>query len=554
MVLTIVAGADSVKLKSPTFFVERLKKPIVADGTSIEYADSSNDYLVTGATITTLPGMATVSPILYGDLPASLRQVCTINGVSPADDGEFFIDGSACDSWGYVQDSVALDTTSDGLNTSIVKYKIVDNQPVRIDDLSGIWITDLCPACTTCETIYRLKYEVEAMKLWLNTLKDVSLYRSTFYDGISDDVATRQQILMNQRITSTEQSNACNKELQPDDRYLQLKGTQLLQQYMTTVHMWNYVVSRNNSSTLITIAPEDTTGFTVQTKRALTSCDGSQGIRCFIRVYPEHFINDSGEHVNKRPDYLISIYVPDKSNEVRFEPFLQDAIGADPDASKQKTALGDISAMTITNESSNNNAPNGVPCSDHKRADTSTTINPSSPEIPDDDREEPTFITAQVAGTYIVTTKFLPFIYYRVWRGYDSHGNPNYISIRGGTAQTITGQTVGTEGAVVYDFGITDKSVDTIPKLTAPNWRTTNPTNNDYLDAKTAPTCSVPFKIEWRVHIEWWIKDLRTQEIKREIEDYPYITNGIRTYFGEVFSDTTVLPIEPEPTSSGAET
>ena len=509
MILTIKQGDEYYQLKAPVFNLETQRLGMTASGQSIAFCDlpenteenptalqdflnqPENGMIVLGSTTTVVENQATTDLVIEGTVPEVLRRITTINNVSPNDQGEFFIDGSECDSWQYKE------------------------------DYSGIEIVDLCPACTSCETIYRLKYEVENLKLWLNTLKDVSLYWSTIYDPRTDYVAQRRKLLGSLRITGSTIKSTCGKDLTEDDRYMQLKGIQLLQQYMTVVHMWNYVVSRNNSSTLITIAPEDTTGFVVQTKRALTSCADAQSIRCCIDVQPrcaywDKFPSTPGGFPE---DYQISIYVPEKSNKVSFEPFDSDV--------QQQNALNGVYTMTIRTYASSlvQNQPVA-----YKQADTSPTLTPD-------------YIDAKVAGTYVVTTKFLPFIYYRAWRGLKSDGSKNYITMRGGKQdQDIQPYPVGDTGAVIYNFGLSDVETGYLE----------SPTEQDYLDAKTAPTCSVPFKIMWDITVTWQIAGE-----KPDVENYRYMANGIRAYYSDasVMSNTTVLPLEPEePTSSGAQT
>lgn len=579
MILTVIQDTEQTQLKAPVFILDRQELGIVASGSMITvteipeepeerqafFSDEDNGYLVLGSTATVVERQATINPVWDGRLPAPLRKVNTINGVGANAAGEFFIDGSECDSWGYIKNGIAEGSGKVDEEVWFVRRNKVTGELIKYKYPNGfgIWLTDACPACTSCETIYRLKYEVENLKMWLNTLKDVNMYRSTLYGDIPDHVAYRRDLLNQQRITEYNEDQACSSNLQPDDKYMQLQGIQLLQQYMTVVHMWNYVVSRNNSSTLITIAPEDTTGFVVQTKRALTSCGDKQSVRCFIRVYPSKTIYDNGTIIPGLPsDYPdVSIYVPDKSNTVEFEPYLQEVLGNNDIyiTDNQSKALGSLRKMTITNERTKSNSLTGARSTDCKRADTSTVVDPKEdPENMDDLRSMPDFIEAKVAGTYVVTTKFLPFIYYRVWRGYKdkAHTIPNYISIRGGTAQTISGEPGEIEGSTVYDFGITDHDTITVPDLTKVSWQTDNPTENDYLQAKTAPTCSTDKKILWHIHIEWWIKDKDPQDgsprIKKEEEDYLYRANGIRTYFGDIMSNTTVLPLEPdEPEQTG---
>ena len=112
-------------------------------------------------------------------------------------------------------------------------------------------------------------------------------------------------------------SDICASGLELDNDYLQLRSAQLLQQYMTVVHMWNYVVSRNNSSNIITVAPEDTAGFIVQTKRALPSCDDQFEVSCQIVVGKPKGIADNTRQefdLSNINDYDISVYTDSLSD------------------------------------------------------------------------------------------------------------------------------------------------------------------------------------------------------------------------------------------------
>ena len=441
-------------------------------------AGGTEGSIAIGCSVEPLYNSVTITPELSIELPDALKYIKTINGVAPTQDGEFFIDGSECDSWDILESG------------------------------TGISIVDLCPSCTKCESIYRLKYEVENLKMWLNTLKDVNLYLTA---GGVNEVKTRALLLSQYRITGEGKMSSCSTGIEFDDGYLNMRGLQLLQQYITTVHMWNYIVSRNNASTVIDVAPEDTTGFTVQTKRALTSCACAQTICCTIRIRPLGILKDNGEFESSLP-YPISVYVPDNSNTVRFEPLLSDE--------QQSLALNVDSCVIST-------APKSSP-TDIIYASTKTA---TTTEIP-----------AKVAGTYVVGVKFLPFVFYEAWRD----GEP--ISIRGGTATTISGKT-SSDGTVTYDFGISGHTTYVKPSpAPAPAALRGEPTESDYLTAKTVPTCSVPFKIVWDVTITWQVRELVDDtwiDKSPDIENYQYTANGIRSYFGDILQNTEIPPEEP---------
>ena len=181
--------------------------------------------------------------------------VKTINTLTPTEDGQFFIEGGECDSIyvsGGTDTVVAGDTVKKG---------------------GTLHLVDLCPACDKCETIYRLEREIEYMKIWLNLLKDNVLYTDAIAKG-------RATFLEGKRIAL---DAACEDPAYTEDPIVK-RGLQLMQQYFTLVHMWNYVVKEHNATTEIVTAPEDTAGFVVQTRRSLPSCGSSERIVCTIFV------------------------------------------------------------------------------------------------------------------------------------------------------------------------------------------------------------------------------------------------------------------------------
>lgn len=430
----------------------------------------------TDGKVTALNNRASFEPV-YDAVAASMPPVVqTINGVSPNDKGEFFLSGSECASW-----------------------DLADNDHT-------IQLVDLCPACTDCESLYRLKQEVIRMKLWLTLLRDVNLYK----DGGSRNSVN---FLWTRRIAK---EALCGPYMLGDDfnDYWQEEGftksLQLIQQYMTMVHMWNYLVNRNNKSDVIQVAPEDTAGFSVQTKRSITSCHETQSIRCNIAITAGTVLFDDGTSadlnlVGAEQNYPVSVFIPRAVLE--FAPY-----------SKKQSAAGIPPVATVNNVTSNIN------------------INPAASGEPVYCRSVDTGdIPSIAAGTYVVNAKFLPFVYSVME---DAEGNP--ISIRGTTATSISGTTTS-GGTISFQFFATD----TTPIPLA------EPTAKQYLDAKTAPTCSVDFKILWTVMITWTVKEGNTE--KTETQTYYYTCNGIRRYYSSsVIGGSTITPPETPSESTNA--
>ena len=425
-----------------------------------------------GARITALDNTASIAPD-YDSLTA-VQSACvrTINNVTPNSKGEFFLSGSDCTSWGVLE--------------------------------HGISLVDLCPACSDCELLYRLKQEVVRMKLWLTILRDVSL----FSPGSATNTAYKLWLrrLQEQPNCGAYILGSTFSDYAKDEGYQ--KGLQLIQQYMTTVHMWNYLVNRNNKSDVIQVAPEDTAGFVVQTKRSVTECgnavDSETGsmISCSVSITSCKAVNDDGSVHEELymdgsiTDYPVSVFVP--RSVVEFTPFtnrtdadLDDKIGI-PVIDTKERIVSNMKVDTYTIPSYN------------KKVYT-----------------EPLPIVA--AGTYNVTVKFLPFVYSVME---DADDNP--ISIRGTTAKAV--EPTEEDGEVIFQF----YNHDTTPEPRE------DPTTEDYINSKTAPTCSVDFKLMWTIVIEWITTD-KLGNINREEQTYNYVCNGIRrSYSSSVIDGSTI--------------
>lgn len=379
--------------------------------------------------------------------------VQSINGVYAASDGSFFLQGSECDSWGYIADGKALGTGSE------------EPETVAESGAVGIWLTDLCPACQTCDVIFAIKQDIEYMNVLLNMIKDVELHNSPILEANK---------------AGLESMTISGQNCPPAwTRFDPAKGMQLLQQYITVAHMWNYAVVQNNASFKLEIAPEDTAGFVIQTKRSLPNCDSKWHIKCTISIAYDHEESDEGEVLSDKQD--LSVYIPPIS--MRFKPF----------------QLGEnVNGTVITAEDAAlDDARTHIEC----LSDCTTKI------ITTDT------IVGRVAGTYELTVKILPFIYFVMRDKYN-----NVISIRGGTLN-VTGTTTYDGKDVYYDFA--PKRFETGKLI--------DPTSDQYLDSKTAPTASVPFKNVWRVQVLWEIGQIAYEETDEdvfydEISRYPAVS------------------------------
>lgn len=252
---------------------------------------------------------------------AQISYVSRINGVSPMSDGTFMLHGSACTSW---------------------------FPAVSVDSVPEIHLVDLCPACRTCDAEVALKKQVEYLKILMNSLKDTSLYPQATLNA-RKTYLTDSRFVVSETCTAALQNTPAALLVPPD-----FNSVQLLGQYVTMVHMWNFIASQNNSSTVLTTAPEDSAGITVSTKRALPACDGLSSLNCTIKL-----TLSSGQSG-------LSVYVPDPITD--FIPF---------GGGCQQYA----NAATVSHAS--------TVC-------TTKTVSASFPDV-------------NCAGTYCVVAKFLPF-------------------------------------------------------------------------------------------------------------------------------------------------
>ena len=481
----------------------------------IQQKDSEPKELLPGAIIT-LEGMsvaasgntasvsATIEDIISGTTASQF--VTKINEVVSSDDGGFLIEGSECVSWSYTPATI-IDPS---LRYQENEYGIKIPVPIK----GAVLITDMCPSCTTCESIYRLKYELENMKMWINTLKDVNLYTE-------DQALSRKQGLSALRVTGA--TSACG--IYPVDDFT-MKATQLYKEYVTMLHMWNYAVSINNSSAVIQLAPESTAGFVVQTKHAVTSCENKIKLQCAIEVTKSsQYIKGSSEVAVPVEYWRMSVYVPPESMKFTHGPFVT---SNDPAANP---GFGPVPVIPAT-----------VPpttfdpvCITGTQYTTKTIKSAADP------------VDVQEAGTYMLEAKFLPFI-------------PSVSTINGTTVTANNWQNINTNvdptvtpdvsGGTTYTY-----AYDIVTTLQNP---IQDPTRENYLNSCIAPASAVDLSIVWNVVITWKIWEEGATDPKIEQESYVYKCNAVSTPCSNVVSPggstihvPDVTPPEPETTQNG---
>lgn len=258
----------------------------------------------------------------------NLAYISTLSNVGSEDTGNLWLWTDTCMSW-ELPGEVPPSTSKERESMS-----------------GGITIYDGCPACSNCASQIAIKKRYERLRLMLNDLKDVNLYTT-------EDKNRRQNYLYQQLLKAPDNCEVPKTNEYGSDSWL--SSYRLLLNYMTAVHMWNYVVSQNNSRTIIRSAAEDNTGFYVQTKRSLPSCDGKSTIQCRITIKARD-VQDG-----------ISVLVARKHTE--FKPFEGSGV-SESSMYVQETALAKVFTTTF---------PEGT-----------------------------------VAGTYIAEVKVIPFMYVKI--------------------------------------------------------------------------------------------------------------------------------------------
>ena len=421
----------------------------------------------------------------------SIVQGATVNpfvlsvNETPGDlDGGILIEGSECVSWTY---------TSKTINNNI---SLNNGNPVK----GAILITDMCPSCDTCENIYRLKYELENMKVWINTLKDVNLYTD-------DEAKSRQDGLEALRVTGA--TSVCGIYAEDD---FQLKATRLFKEYVTMLHMWNYVVSINNYSTVIQLAPETTAGFVVQTKHSVTSCANKIKLQCCIQVTRSGYIPTNASIPAEYS--IMSVYVPDDSMKFTHGPFETNG-ESNPGFSPM-----DVNPLCITGPEATTKTINSF-------------LNP---------------VEISQAGTYMLEAKFLPFI-------------PSESRVNGKLITADNWKTINTDAdlSVVPVAGGTEYTYayDIVTRLSSSPIM--DPTKAQYMNSCIAPSASVDLSVVWNIVITWkiWESTLDNNgnvvylEPKLEQQSYLYKCNAVSTPCSTLVSIPPTTIFVPDAETNG---
>lgn len=365
----------------------------------------------------------------------------TINGLKPTEDGAFFIDGSMCTDW----------------------------KP----DGAGILITDHCVPCFTCDNVFRIKREFEYYRILLNAIKDINLYSVSVTN-------TRKNYLEGKRIEIPASCRSFMEGLSQEkllntidlDSY-NLKFGHMLRHYVTTVHMWNYAVSFNNSSTLIDNTPENPSGIVVQTKRAVASCGSNAATaKCKIEISLSGAAN-------------ASIYVPDPQSGIFPYP-PNSANGSDTETTYNLAGNVDY---------------------------TKTSDSPIRKVF------EFNFGTITKPCTLHTSCKFLPF------NGYQMLQNGKPITFGFGLASLV----VLDSPVVKESEQFTEEEYDKW-NITATPLQYNNPTKDNYHSANMYPSEATNTTLTWDIKITWMVQQFGKPH--NYVETYKMETPGLRKYVG----------------------
>ena len=184
--------------------------------------------------------------IRYPDRAQLDGSIYTINQIQPAAwNGNFNILGSLCTS--------VTDTTD-------------KEDPEQLAGSNSLLIFDGCFSCNTCNVLAQLQEDIQNCQIWINGLKDCNLYYEPAASHMWDNMIAHK----------TEMPVQChvNKTGLQSRQEAFGQATKLFYQYKAAVAMWNYLV-KNRSYRKIQIvgAPQDYSGFVVQAKNKLDTCN-----------------------------------------------------------------------------------------------------------------------------------------------------------------------------------------------------------------------------------------------------------------------------------------
>ena len=322
-------------------------------------------------------------------------------------------------------------------------------------------------------------------------------------------------------------------------------SVQLLQQYVTLVRMWNYVVSQNNTSTVIDVAPEDTSGFTIQTKRSLTSCGCDSQIKCTLVINYFGYIEDNTDGAivtatrpapktrtvvigGQTTSVLmngLSIYTPDPVVTLNGDPW--------ETKTAQRTEFKPFTTSDFASKPTEHF--DGDMVDEHMISCSGCTYSTGWMGVHSNPLDEDSPIEVKNAGTYAVYLKVLPFCGVEMY-----NKNGQIINIRDGVNLVES----EISGSTTTEYVLEPSSVS----FPCYNDGGSNAQEFQYLNSKCAPSVSVPYKNVWKVDVLWVVK--REGEQDRLYSDtYYYTCTGVPLYYGDqVMTNSTIENKFPPPT------
>ena len=192
-----------------------------------------------------------------------MKYVASING-TPAtpSNGNIFILSSFClDTYPHYSDQPEEYDTG----------RMQEIQPNK----STLFLMDNCATCQTCDKYMLAKQRVEKLKRQFWALKDINLYSKSVFDARK---SYSGMDLMQLPV-------GC-QALEHRDDILGATLFNLLGQYMTVVHMWNYIAQLRSQVLRITPSPDDVSGFVIYAQSPKLTCDGNTTISCQVTIKP----------------------------------------------------------------------------------------------------------------------------------------------------------------------------------------------------------------------------------------------------------------------------
>ena len=178
--------------------------------------------------------------------------VYTINDIKPFQwNGQFDIYGSAC--------------------TSVIQHTDTSDHLALASNSHDIAIFDGCYPCPVCQELAWIQNQIQNNQIWLRGMKDVNLLYEPeaarrWSDSYTAKISNLNPVQCYIRPTS----------IAMDRGVIFGKAIKLLYQYKQAVAMWNFLVRTKSAHVQIISAPQDFSGFIVQTKMNTDTCGTQQ--------------------------------------------------------------------------------------------------------------------------------------------------------------------------------------------------------------------------------------------------------------------------------------